>query len=389
MEGLIRELGLQTYPLGAVAETPDPAHDLAVHELRSGETLEDPAVLEFEDVRRLVLGVGGEEFGDREECLGIDQLIEHGRDGLVVHGAVHLVIHEALGDLEHLAQTAVDTGDGAGLVDDEDTVSRRVEGGLQQRQGVAQFELHGSAGGDVVRRDDEPAHRRLVDEVHDRQFERQVLPFAAAQSHPDHHRVHGRGAVRRLSQCGRQGRPVRFAGQVGQRQVLDVLGVMAQHPGERGRHGIDVPALGHEHGDGRRVVDERAEAGRLVARHLETAALGEIAQAEEDRARSEPANRSPDELDQPPPRRALEPHLQRGPHLLGLDAGERSQDEFEVVGMDEFEPRTPGVLVEGVAEEALGARVAPEHLAHGVEHDHHIGQFVQQPGQGTIGGDDG
>ena len=76
MEGLIGELGLQAHPLGAVAKTPNPPHDLTVHELRPGETLEDAAVLEFEDVRRLVLGVGGKELGDREECLGIDELFE-------------------------------------------------------------------------------------------------------------------------------------------------------------------------------------------------------------------------------------------------------------------------------------------------------------------------
>ena len=283
------------------------------------------------------------------------------------------MVQEALRGLEHFAQTAIDTGDGAGVVDNEDTIRRGLEGGLQQRQRRTELDLHRNAGGDVVRRDDEPAHRGLINEVHDRQLERQVLAIAAPQPHHDDHRMHGRGALRRLGQGSRERRPVRFGGQVGQGQVLDMLGVMAQHPGEGGRHGIDVPAGRHEHGDGRRVVDERAEAGRLVAGHLETAALGEIPQAEEHRARSEPTHRCSDELDQPPSRRALEPDLQRGPDLLGLDAGERSQDEFEVVGMDELESRSPGVLVQGVPEEALSARVAPEHPAHCIEHDHHIG----------------
>ena len=55
--------------------------------------------------------------------------------------------------------------------------------------------------------------------------------------------------------------------------------------------------------------------------------------------------------------------------------------------MDEVEPGAPDVLVQGVPEEALGARVAPEHLAHRIEHDDHIGQFVQQSGERTVGRD--
>jgi hypothetical protein len=44
---------------------------------------------------------------------------------------------------------------------------------------VRELELHRNAGGDVVRRDDEAAHRRVVDEVHDRQLEREVRPVVA------------------------------------------------------------------------------------------------------------------------------------------------------------------------------------------------------------------
>jgi hypothetical protein len=52
---------------------------------------------------------------------------------------------------------------------------------------------------------------------------------------------------------------------------------------------------------------------------------------------------------------------------------ERAQDEFEVVGMDEVEGRSPGVLVQGVPEHRFGPPVAPEHLALGIEDEDDIG----------------
>jgi hypothetical protein len=126
--------------------------------------------------------------------------------------------------------------------------------------------------------DDEAADRRLVNQVHERELERErATGIVAEELRLDHHRVSRRRSGCRPLQGDAHGWTVGLGRDVDQRHALDAFGVPAQHAGQRAGHRLDVAVGGHQHGDGGGVVDERTEAGHLVVGHFEAAPVGEIA----------------------------------------------------------------------------------------------------------------
>ncbi len=69
------------------------------------------------------------------------------------------------------------------VVDDEDAVGGRVEGGGQERERLAQLVLGARLHRGVVRRDDETLDRRVVEQVHDAHLEGHgLVPVVALQA---------------------------------------------------------------------------------------------------------------------------------------------------------------------------------------------------------------
>jgi hypothetical protein len=105
-------------------------HAPAADPLRLRVALEHPAVLEFEDVLALGLGLRVELADPGDEILRTGELIENvGESPLVLAVTEHL-----LGDLPHLREAAVERGDPAAAVDHEEAVGRGLESGLEERE---------------------------------------------------------------------------------------------------------------------------------------------------------------------------------------------------------------------------------------------------------------
>ena len=86
-----------------------------------------------------------------------------------------------------------------------------------------------------------------------------------------------------------EGGTVVLGHQVTQRLALDHLGVLAQDPRQRPRHGLDATVGRNQHGDGGGVLDQRAQTGVVVVHDLVPPALRQIPHRQQDGARSEPA----------------------------------------------------------------------------------------------------
>ena len=125
----LAELLLELFAQRHVAEAPDPPDGPALHPLRAREALEQPAVLEIQEVEAFGLR-GRVELADlREELLGIPELVEHEGDRPLV-----VARSQNLGrDAPHDRELAVRGYDPAVPVDDEDPVGGRFERRPQQR----------------------------------------------------------------------------------------------------------------------------------------------------------------------------------------------------------------------------------------------------------------
>ena len=182
VEGPVFELVLQPDAVGDVAEAPDPADDLAVHRLRPGGQLEGPPVLELERVEALVLRLRGKLPVPAEEGLRVEQLVEDERRAWWSRrqpSRSPCAIRQ-ISENRRLKPVMVPS-----VVDDEDPVDRRVEGGGEERQGVAQLVLGCDLCRGVVGRDHEALHRGVLNEVDDAQFERhRGLPVVADELRP-------------------------------------------------------------------------------------------------------------------------------------------------------------------------------------------------------------
>jgi hypothetical protein len=126
--------------LGHVTEAPHPAHRLPVEPLRHGESLEDPAIAQLDRIEALRLGHPVELSDPRQECLGIDDLI----DGGLQQGVVIPALDRLRRDAPHLNEPLVVGNHPPHPVDDQQTIGGRLDRGAQQGETV--FELtHGQA----------------------------------------------------------------------------------------------------------------------------------------------------------------------------------------------------------------------------------------------------
>ena len=202
--------------------------------------------------------------------------------------------HEVGGDTPDLGEASVEAGDGPVVVDDEDPIGRRVEGGGEEGEGLAQLVLGRDLRRGVVSRDHEALHGGVLDQVDDAQLERdRGLPVMTQQPDPDGHRVGGRCPACRLMHGGHDLPAVGLGHDVGERTHLDELGIVAQQPGDRPRGGLEESGGGHEQDHGAGVVHQGPEACLTAAGQLETPALGQVTQAEEDVALPESSSGVP------------------------------------------------------------------------------------------------
>ena len=134
-------------------------------------------------------------------------------------------------------------------------------------------------------------------------------------------------------------------------------------------------------------MDQGPEARLASGRQLEAPALGQVAQAEEDEVSPGKLERGADDLDQAPPRVGLDTDLNGIADVLALNAVERPQHQFVVVGMDQAQARDPDAVRQRQAEEAQCSRVAPYDAALLVDDDDAVGQLQHGAGErGHVGG---
>ena len=143
---LMGELALEPLRLRDVAEAPHPTDDLAADSLRLRVALDDPTVLELDQVAALGVGLRVQLAHLRREAVGVDELSEHvaQRDAVVTGG------EHRLGELPHLGEALVEARDPALEIDDEDAVGGGVERGVEERERRPQLDVDGLAVGDVL-----------------------------------------------------------------------------------------------------------------------------------------------------------------------------------------------------------------------------------------------
>ena len=120
--------------------------------------------------------------------------------------------------------------------------------------------------------------------------------------------------------------------------MLDQLGVVPQKTPQGPRCRLHQAGGRDEDDDGRRVLDHRPEPGFLIAGHLEASPFGQVPEAEEHDRPAPPGDRCPDHLYQTPTCARLHPDLDQRADLLALDARQRPEHKFQVIGVDEVEP---------------------------------------------------
>ena len=108
-----------------------------------------------------------------------------------------------------------------------------------------------------------------------------------------------------------------------------------------------------------RVVHQGAEACLTAAGQLETPALRQVTQAEEDVVLAGESERGAHDLDQAPPRGGLDPDLNGVADVLVLNRREGAQDQLLVVRVDEAQARDADVVCQRPTEQAFCGGVAP------------------------------
>ena len=133
----LAQRGFRPAASGDVAEAPDAADRLPVEHLGDRVALEDPAVLELQDVEALHVRLGVDLLDLPPELLGgVELLAREGDRLLVVARFQHL-----RRDPPHPGVALV-VGDDASLaVDGEDAVRRGVQRGLEERDRAVQLGL--------------------------------------------------------------------------------------------------------------------------------------------------------------------------------------------------------------------------------------------------------
>ena len=260
VKGQMGQVVFETLLFRDVAEAPHPTDDFARHVLRLGESLKDPAVDELQGVIAFGFRLSIEINHAGDKRARINELIRDVLDDSIVVASGDEVGRQS----PHVGELAIETGDGSIGADDEQSVGGRLQCRVQERRslaeianGVAQLHLGRDARRDVVRGDDESAHRRVVHEADDRQFVGDHLFTAATkQAQRLHHGLGRAGTSQRVLDRHAKRRTVRRRHDVGERLALNGLGVVPQHPRHRPRDRFDVTRGGDEHHDRGRVVDQ-------------------------------------------------------------------------------------------------------------------------------------
>ena len=100
----------------------------------------------------------------------------------------------------------------------------------------------------------------------------------------------------------------------------------------------------------------------------------------------EPRHRGTDHLHEPPAGRRPETHLDRQPDVLLVNAGQGPEHEFEILGVDEVEPRGAHRFLERAADILGGGTVGPQHPTLSVDDHRRIGLLGEQSSQkGFVG----
>ncbi len=184
VEGQMVQIVFETLLFGDIAETPHSTDHVAGYVLRFRESLEHTTVDELERVVALRVGPGVQILNTGHEYSRVHELIGHEVDQPAIVSGGDEVGRQS----PHLGELAIEARDGSIGTDNEKPVAGRLQGGVEQRRGLAkfangvsQFHLGGDACRDVVGRDDESADRGVIDEADDGEFERDHLLATAAQ----------------------------------------------------------------------------------------------------------------------------------------------------------------------------------------------------------------
>ena len=253
VEGPVRQLLLQALVIGDVAEAPHPARQSCRRPAGDGIGARRRGHRELEGVEALHLRLGEELLDLGQECLGMGHVaqdeVERGRR---VTGG-----EDVLGELPDLGEPAVEAGDLPRRVDHQDAVRRGVQGRGEERERLTEFEFGAHLRGGVVGGDHEALDGRVVQQVHDAQFERDDAAALVAQ-HPDP----GGDRLSRCRPCARRGEggvksgPIALRDDVGQGSVLHQLGVVSEETRHRARDRLEDPFGRHQHDHRGSVVHE-------------------------------------------------------------------------------------------------------------------------------------
>ena len=197
VERPVHELVLEALALGEVAEAPDPADHAPVDPLRDREALEHAAVAEVEHV--VALGVRAARRAPRP-CGGTPRDRRAGRARTVSARSSSRCGEDGVVQVPHLGEPSVEARDVPVGVDHEDAVGGRVERGVQQRR--ARRGARSRPRPARSRRGPTPRTRRrwVVEQVHDRELERDARRRARARGTSD---GRGRDGAARRRAAGR------------------------------------------------------------------------------------------------------------------------------------------------------------------------------------------
>ncbi len=158
----------------------------------------------------------------------------------------------------------------------------------------------------------------------------------------DRHRTGHRGPPRRPLERAFERGTIVLGHQVGQRPTLDDFGIVAEQPGHGAGYRLDAAVGRDQHGDGRGVVDQRAQPGVVVVHQLEAPPLGEVADGRAGR----PPPRTTGPGTRPAPSAATRwsscSRISMGaPTSLLLHAGQRRSTSSRSSGWTRSRPETP------------------------------------------------
>ena len=211
--------------------------------------------------------------------------------------------------------------------------------------------------GDVMAGGDDPRQRRVIEQVRERQRERDDATTTTHQSQID---GHGPGAG--LTCRTPRGLEVGLVAAVDDAReglTFELFLITAEQSGHDRRRRPDLAAAFEHHRDRGAVLDQRPEPGDVVAGDLPTPPLRDVANGQEDVV----AERRTQRFDESPALDATDANFQQRPHVLALHRHCGDQRQLGVVGVQEIQHVPADTVGERDAEQSLGRGVAPAQLA--------------------------